>query len=70
MCNTYMVDIFLDGYFPQKLSLFFKLQRLIMSTFCIESPVSIDSPGQSCLPESGKPSFGAATSGLVPENYL
>ena len=65
-----MVDIVLDGYFPQKLSLFFQLRRLIMSTFCIESPVSIDLPGQSCLPESEKPSFGPATSGKVPENYL
>ena len=55
--DAYMVEISQDGYFLQKLSLFFQLQRLIMSTFCIESTVSIASPGQSCLPELGKSSF-------------
>ena len=65
-----MVEISQDGYFSQKLSLFFQLQRLIRSTSCIESFVSIDSPGQSCLPESGKTSFGSTTSSKVPQNYL
>ena len=68
--GPHMVEISQDGYFLQKLSLFFQLQRLIMSTFCIESTVSIDSPGQSCLPELGKSSFWPATSGKVPKNYL
>ena len=35
----------LDGYFSQKLSLFLKLWRLFLNTFCIESLVSIGFSG-------------------------
>ena len=41
-----------------------------MNTFCIETLVSIDRHGQSCLRDPEKLIFGPVTSGLVPENYL
>ena len=50
----YMVDIVQDGYFLQKLSLFFQLHRLFLSTFGIEPPPSIDFSGQWCRPQSVK----------------
>ena len=36
-----MVDIALDVYFSQKLSLFFHLRRLIMSTFALTHPFQL-----------------------------
>ena len=50
----HMVDIALDGYFLQKLSLFFQLYRLFFSTFGIEPPPSIDFSCQWCRPQSVK----------------
>ena len=67
---SYMVGIHQGGFFELIRVTFFQLLQLILSTFCIEPPVSIDSSGQSCLRETETPSFGPATSGLVPENYL
>ena len=58
----YMVGISQDGYFPQKLSLFFKLWRLFLDTFCIESFVSIGFSGQSGQRQSGKLIFRPVTS--------
>ena len=68
--NIYMVDIVLDVYFSQKLSLFLKLWRLFLNTFCIESLVSIGFSGQSGQRQSGKLIFRPVTSCQVPENYL
>ena len=44
--QQHMVEISQDGYFLQKLSLFFQLHRLFLSTFGIEPPPSIDFSGQ------------------------
>ena len=54
LMTLHMVDIVQDGYFLQKLSLFFQLHRLFFSTFGIEPPPSIDFSGQWCRPESEK----------------
>ena len=58
----HMGQIVLDGYFPQKLSLFFQLQQLFLSTFGVESPASFDISGQSCRQGSAKLIFGPTTS--------
>ena len=50
----HMVEISQDGYFLQKLSLFFQLQRQFLSTFGIEPPPTIDFSGQSCRRQSVK----------------
>ena len=60
--HAYMGQIVLDGYFPQKLSLFFQLQQLFLSTFGVESPASINISGQSCRQGSPKLIFGPTTS--------
>ena len=44
--------------------------HFFMSTFWIATLVSIGCPGQSCLRDLGKLSFGPGTLGLVPENFL
>ena len=61
----HIVGIVLEGFFCLHNVTFFKT---LMADY--ESPVSIDSSGQSCLQGTETPSFGPATSGLVPENYL
>ena len=66
----HIVGIYQGVFFELIRVTFFQLPQLILSTFCIEPPVSIDSSGQSCRRETETPSFGPATSGLVPENYL
>ena len=63
------VAIFKVDFFCWPLSLF-QLWWLVMSTFCIETLVSIGCPPQSCLRDLGKLSFGPGTLGLVPENFL
>ena len=52
-----MAGIVLGGFFGKSLSLF-QLWWLVMSTFCIETLVSIGCPPQSCLRDLGKLSFG------------
>ena len=60
-----MVGYSQDGYFFQKLSLFFQLQQLFLSTFGLESPASINISGQSCRQGSPKLIFGPTTSCMV-----
>ena len=69
-CFQHMVDIAMDGYFPKILSYFFQLRCPFAGNIWIESMVSINYPGQSCLLQSGKVIVGPATPGQVPQKYL
>ena len=57
-------------FFSCTMSLFFKLWWLILTTFYIPTLFSIGCPGQPCLRDSEKVSFGPVTSGFLPENHL